>query len=435
MTSVALLAGGALVAGLALQVVVLVVKGLRQTAQERNQYELATQRVKLEIAAAAQKLEQSKRERFGWKDYRKFEVVDKVLECAGVYSFYLRAHQGKDKELAPFKPGQYVTFRLKIPERDASLPPRTIVRLYSLSESPERCLANKYYRVTIKKVTKSDGGSGLASSYFADEVKVGDILDLKAPNGPFFLDVSRHTPAVLLSCGVGITPVLSMLNAIIDSGSKREVWFFHGARNGQEHIQREYLVNLAKKHPNVHVHTWYSRPDEKRDKLGVDYHHVGRLTVKEFQDLVSPSFDYYLCGTGQMMAEIREGLKAWKANNVYFEPFDGADLQQATPPPAADAAAGAAEAVEVEFAKSGVVCKWTPQYRSLLQLAEAHKVHIDAACTRGECGTCSVAIKSPSSGAVQYGAVQPGEPPAEGTCLVCVCTPSKGLKERLVLDA
>src|SRR5262249_4749589 len=151
-----------------------------------------------------------------------------------------------------------------------------------LSDSPKP----DYYRVSIKRNPPPRQGPGnlaaSVSNFFHDHVKEGDILDVKAPGGGFYLDMTRHSPIVLIGGGVGLTPVVSMLNAVVDAGSQREVWFFYGVRNRDEHVMREHLVNVAREHPNVKLNICYSDPTDKCVH-GTDYQHAERVSADLFK--------------------------------------------------------------------------------------------------------------------------------------------------------
>ncbi len=217
-------------------------------------------------ATRQETLRRRERTELSWMGYRKFEVQRKVFEDENrsICSFYLVPH---DKRPLPnFRPGQFLTFDLDIRPDMAERRPahrrpyetlghfvqerqqKPTVRCYSLSDCPRP----HTYRVTIKRIpsppTDHAAPPGLASNFCHDPVKEGDILNVKAPSGNFFLDVSREHPVVLIGCGVGVTPLLSMLNAIVATGSKRETWFFYGVRNGKEQIATEHLVNIAREH-------------------------------------------------------------------------------------------------------------------------------------------------------------------------------------------
>jgi hypothetical protein len=397
---------------------------LKRVYYQQEHHRLSRERLQLQVKAAALQCREVEANKALWNGFRKFRVEKKFTECKGVCSFYLKPHDGKP--LPAYKPGQYITFQLNIPGV-----PKPVVRCYSLSDSPHR---GDYYRVTIKKEPappdKPELKPGVASSYFVDVVKEGDILDVKAPAGNFFLDMAKETPVVLVSGGVGVTPMLSMAHAINAAGARREIYFFFGARNHDEHIHKEEMLRLAKEYENVHMHVCYSRPDTARDKAGVDYQHEGRVSVELFKEVLpSNNFDYFLCGNGAFMKSISEGLEAWGVpdKNVNFEAFGPATVKKkAAPAPAAVTGAPAA-GIAVTFSKTGKTCEWSPGGGSLLDFALEQGVRIDSGCRAGSCGSCLVAIKS---GDVEY-VSEAGEKPETGSCLTCICKP----KGPLVLDA
>ncbi len=159
--------------------------------------------------------------------------------AASVRSIYSRTIK---KPLPSFDPGQYLTFRLDIPGQS-----KPVMRCYSLSDNPKP----EFYRVSIKAapppLETPDAPPGLSSNYFHDYIQEGDILDVKAPGGHFFLDTGKHTPVVLIGGGIGLTPVLSMVNQIVKSGSMRETHLFYGVRNGAHHVMKKDLRRIARK--------------------------------------------------------------------------------------------------------------------------------------------------------------------------------------------
>jgi len=416
-----LTAGYGLLAIMALYGLMLIWGTLRRYYFERGQQALAREHLRQEIKAAKLRCQEAEQTKLIWNGCRKFEVVKKVVECEDVASFYLAPHD--KRPLPPFKPGQYITFQINLPGQA-----KPVIRCYSLSDSHR----TDHYRVTIKRALPPpdapEGKPGLISSYFCDTVKEGDILDVKAPGGHFFLDLTEPRPAVLISGGVGITPMISMLNAIIDSGTKTEVWFFFGARNSEDHIFKEYLQKAAEEHENLHLNVCYSRPG-KKDVQGKDYHHSGRVTVDLFKQLLpSNNYDYFLCGPGPFMNSITEALTAWGVpdKNVHYEAFGPATVKKTAPPPSA-AETTMLSKLNVTFARMGKTVRWNPATATLLDFAEANGVKIDAGCRAGNCGTCLVAIKS---GTVDYVAPT-GAATEQGSCLTCICKP----KSDLVLDA
>lgn len=414
-----LLAGYVLLGLLALYAASLCYGTFRRLAFEREQQSLSRERLKTEIQVAKARSKEVEQIKLVWNGYRKFQVVKKVCECEDVHSFYLAPHDGRP--LPQFKPGQYITFQLNLPGQS-----KPVIRCYSLSD----CSRPDLYRVTIKRALPPpdcEGAKcGIASSYFCDTVKAGDILDVKAPSGHFFLEMSDEKPVVLISGGVGVTPMVSMLNAIIESGQKREVWFFFGARSRKDHILKEHLEKIAARHDNVNLHVCYSKPG-KDDAKGRDYHHEGRVTVELLKQLLpSNNYDYFLCGPGPFMNSITEGLAEWGVPNanVHFEAFGPASVKKA---PSSSSDTMMLSKITVTFGKSNRTHHWDPSLSSLLDFAEARGIKIDAGCRAGNCGTCLVAIKS---GDVEYLTSQ-GASAEKGSCLTCICKP----KSNLVLDA
>ncbi len=381
-------------------------------AQRCNALELLDLRV--QRAQMKRRTEQLLTE-LSWQGCRKFEVRRKTLEGkSGICSFELAPHDGKG--LPPYQPGQYLTFELSIPGQK-----NKTVRCYSLSDCYRE--QDGHYRVTIKKAPpppgKDDVPGGLASSFFHDQVQEGDLLDVKAPAGIFMLDTHSDTPVVLLAGGVGITPVLSMLNAIVDSGLRRETWFFYGVRNGDEHIMREHLDRIRFRCDHVHIHVCYSQPGDD-DKMDRDYDHSGFVSVALLKEwLPSNEYEFYLCGPPPMMNMLTKDLQAWSvpSDRIRFEAFGPASVKTAKK--SADKDDVGPASARISFAKSGKVAQWTPDGGSLLDLAEANGVEISSGCRAGSCGTCKVAVRK---GKVTY-----ADPPAAdcepGSCLACVAQP------------
>ncbi|BBM86440.1 FHA domain-containing protein [Candidatus Uabimicrobium amorphum] len=324
---------------------------------------------------------------------------------SGICSFYLSPHDGRP--LPSFEPGQYLTFQFKVPGET-----KPAVRCYSLSDSPKL----DYYRVSIKRHFRKDKSPGLISHYWHDHVQEGDIIDVKAPGGKFYLDMDKQTPIVLIAGGVGITPCLSMLNTILDRKSKRETWFFYGLRNGKEHVFKEYLESVALENDHVRLHVCYSRPNDE-DVKGKDYQHAERVSVDLFKRLLpSNNYDYYMCGPGPMMKSVVEGLDDWGVpeKNVHYEAFGPASVKKAKPAPAP---AAGAPATKVTFAKSDQTVDWTGG--TILELGEAAGISMESGCRAGNCGACVIALKS---GEVNY-VSEPSDPPEAGTCYACIAEP------------
>ena len=399
-----------------------IVRGLRRLHFERAQQRVTLERLRLQVQEIRLRCQEAEQTKLVWNGHRKFTVASKVAECDDICAFYLKPHDGKP--LPPFKPGQYLTFQLDIPGRD-----KPLIRCYSLSDSPHH---TDYYRVTIKKEKcppdKPGVPPGAASSYFCDTLKEGDILNVKAPTGHFFLDMTKTNPVVLIAGGVGVTPMLAMANAIAAIGSKREAWFFFGVRNVREHIHKAELEKLAAENENIHLHVCYSKPSAN-DVKGRDYQHEGRVSIELLKELLpSNNFEYFLCGNGAFMKSITDGLEAWGVpeRDVYFEAFGPATVKKKTAAPTPSETVHLAR-LQVTFARSGKTVRWEPSVGNLLDFARSQDVRIDSGCCAGSCGSCLVAIKS---GGVDYLKPPDAEPEA-GACLTCICRP----KGDLVLDA
>ncbi len=353
-----------------------------------------------------------------WSGFRKFRVEGKVLEAESCCSFYLAPHDGRP--LPAYLPGQYLTFRLQIPGQA-----REVTRCYSLSDSPDH---TDYYRVTIKRIapppSAKDAPAGLVSSHFHDRIQVGDILDVKAPSGHFHLDVESRTPVVLVGGGIGVTPALSMLNYLVSAPGKREVWFFYGVRNGQEHMLKDYLREIAEQNPNVHLVACYSDPLAS-DRVNEDFHFGERVSVDLFKRVLNVNnFEFYICGPPPMMESLTKGLAEWGVpdDKIHFEAFGPASVKRvakAEGAPVPDAAG-----FEVNFVRSNKTVKWSSGAGTLLELAEAHGIRLDSGCRAGSCGTCVTAVRD---GKVRYLGGNPDFDIEKGSCLACVAVPDGAL--------
>ncbi len=349
-----------------------------------------------------------------WNGNRKFEISRIVKESVDASSFYLVPHD--KKPLPSFLPGQFLTFEIDVPGQR-----KRVVRCYSLSDRPRP----DYYRVTIKRVPAPTAvpaaKPGLVSNHFHTAFKVGDILDVKAPGGGFFLDTSRLTPVVLLAGGVGITPIMSMVNEIMAVTPQREIWLFLGVRNGSEHLMKEPLEQLARTNDRLRLHVSYSQP-AATDAQGRDYHHAGRLDISLLREkLPANNFDYFMCGPGPMMADLNEGLLAWGVpeESIHLEAFGPASVKRTAPPTGEPAS----PQLKVSFSRTKKDAAWDGQAESLLDLALAEGVPIAYGCRAGNCGTCKTAIKS---GKAKH-RKKPGCEVEAGTCLTCIALPESDL--------
>ena len=239
----------------------------------------------------------------GWAGYRTFVLDKKVQESSVIASFYLKPKDAK--KIITFKPGQYVTIKFDFPGGNL------VTRNYSLSDSSN----GEYYRISVKKERRPLGEGqlpdGLVSCYLHDYYQPGMELQLRAPMGNFFLNHDTQRPVVLLSGGVGLTPMISMLNTITERYPKLETWFIHGALNRHTHAMRDHVKNLASSTPNIHAYFCYSEPnpEDLREKT---CDQTGLITAEWLEGLLPhKDCDYYFCGPRPFMKMIFRILKLW----------------------------------------------------------------------------------------------------------------------------
>ncbi|MEE8349490.1 MAG: MOSC domain-containing protein [Acidobacteriota bacterium] len=356
---------------------------------------------------------------------RAFRVDRKEPESETITSFYLVPED--KKALAPFLPGQFLPLKLDIPGQY-----KPVLRTYSLSDSP----AKNYYRLTIKREPaprdRPDLYPGVASNYFHDEVAPGSRLLAQSPRGEFFLDPAGEKPVVLLSAGVGLTPMISMLNSIVDSESGRPTWFIHGSRNGRDHAMGPHVRQVAEEKNHLQIHVRYSRPLPE-DRLGIDYDDQGHVDMELLKRLLPDNgFDFFVCGPTPFMKSLVNGLLDWgvAASRIHYEFFGPASeltaRTETTPAKRTEEVSQHGEEIEVTFSRSSITATWNPSFESILDLAEANGLSPDYSCRAGVCQTCICALKE---GEVEY-VVEPLEPPAQGSVLICCSKP----KTPIVVD-
>jgi ferredoxin-NADP reductase/MOSC domain-containing protein YiiM/ferredoxin len=348
-----------------------------------------------------------------WQGFRPLTVTAITHESDAVISIRLEDPNGAPLPAA--RPGQYLTLRVRPDERE-----RSLLRNYSLSGPP----AAGYYRVSVKRER-----GGAASGYLLNHLAVGEQLDVAAPRGTFILD-QTHVPVLLLSAGIGATPVLGMLQALVQERSDREIWWLHGARNGREHVfaaeSRSLLASLS----NARSYVYYSRPAAD-DVEGRDFDGAGRLTGSALAELGPPlDAQAYLCGPLPFMDEISAALASLgvEASQIHTEPFGPAASETpgiaATSARAPHAPVGqAGTGPTIEFARSDLAVPWSEDCASLLELAEACDVPVRWSCRTGVCQTCETTL---IAGSVGY-SPDPVEPPPAGSVLLCCSQPRGGL--------
>lgn len=265
------------------------------------------------ISVEADMYQQSEQQPGGWSDFRAFRVARKVKESEVITSFYLIPEDGG--ALAGFKPGQYISIKLNIPGEA-----NTHIRQYSLSDAPGK----PYYRISVKREDAVDGRpEGKVSVYLHEQLKEGEAVWLSAPAGDFTLDTTGKDPLVLLSGGVGLTPMISMLNTQLESNPGRPVYFIHAARNGEVHAMREHVNELARKHGELSVHWIYQDPTAADREAGA-FHKAGYIDLPWLSDIVpTRDAEFYFCGPTPFMRAVNGMLKEWgvSESNIHFEFF------------------------------------------------------------------------------------------------------------------
>jgi ferredoxin-NADP reductase/MOSC domain-containing protein YiiM len=346
-----------------------------------------------------------------WTGFRTMRVTKVVRETTTVSSIYLADPEGSP--LPGALAGQYLTLRIT---GAGQLAP---VRSYSLSSAPD----SGTYRISVKREPH-----GAASTYLNRKLRAGDTLEVAAPRGDFVLDADT-SPVLLISAGIGLTPVLSMLHQLAAQRSERDIWWIHGARRPAEHALAAEAHSLLAALPNAHEHVFYSAADE--DERRRSHAAAGRLTKDTLIQLDVPSDpSVYVCGPPAFMADIQNALTALgvDSSRVHTELFGAlksinpglTDQARPTPhqPPGRPGTGP-----PVTFARSGISTPFDTNQQSVLELAEACDIKTRWNCRSGVCHTCVTPLLS---GNVSY-QPQPLETPPEGEVLICVARPDNDI--------
>jgi ferredoxin-NADP reductase len=355
--------------------------------------------------------DQRRRRRAPWQGWRRFVVERKHPESAEITSFEFRPADGGP--LPAYLAGQFLTLELQIPGVA-----KPVLRTYSLSDFPGGDRAPDHYRISVKREPAPKGldvPPGLASNFLHDHIKEGTTLNLRPPAGSFVLDTASSEPIVLVSNGVGITPMLAMLKAALAQSPERQIWFVHGCRNSEHHAFRADVETLSHSHPNLHLHVAYSRPltgDEGH------YQSQGYVDGALLQQLIKEPAAYYLCGSPAFMDSLVMALeqRGVQPAAIRFERFSQAP--RVTPPTAETPV----NSCEVHFCRSNRRATWDGSHpdQSLLELSEATGLRPAFACRAGVCGTCTTRV---TSGKVTY-LTDPTAEVAPGTALICIARPA-----------
>lgn len=342
--------------------------------------------------------------------FRRLSVTAIEHESADVLSLTMKGLDGQP--LLSAEPGQYVVLRIQTCAQRGP-----IFRSYSLSGP----LSAERYRISVKIEP-----NGVAGTWLRDHLRAGDSIEVSSPRGSFILQTGDG-PIVLLSAGIGATPVLAMLHSLADSGSTRRVLWLHVARDGEHHPFAAEVRSLMPSLPNGRSYICYSRPGSS-DKLGENFDSAGRLSKSGFEAAGIPQdAEVYLCGPNVFMAEMKAALSAFGIlpGRIHIEIFNGgavknpgvvSEAKRSPHVPENDADTGPL----VSFARSGITAHWKPSgYQSILELAEACDVPVRWSCRTGVCHSCESGLVS---GSLTY-EPEPLDKPADGNLLVCCSKP------------
>ena len=344
--------------------------------------------------------------------FRPLAVTAIDQESADVISLTMQSADGQ--ALPTALPGQYVVLRLP---RGTGCPP--LFRSYSLSGP----LSTERYRISVKIER-----NGAAGAYLREHVRVGATLDVSSPRGSFILQ-SGERPVVLLSAGIGSTPVLAMLYALAAARSTKDVLWLHAARDREHHPFGAEVRRLMLTLTRGRSYVCYSKPGSS-DKMGEDFDAAGHLSQSVFDEVGVPrEADVYICGPTRFMAEMKAALTTFGVapERIHVEIFNGSapmtpgvvgTTTRAPHLPKGEADTGPL----VSFARSGIAAHWQASaYQSILELAEACDVPVRWSCRTGVCHNCESGLVS---GAVVYGP-EPLDKPADGNLLICCSQPTR----------
>ena len=342
-----------------------------------------------------------------WAGFRPLRVTDVVPETSTVSSIYLADPEGIP--LPSARAGQYLTIRVESAGRPAA------VRSYSLSSAPDAGV----FRISVKLER-----NGLASTYLNRQLQPDATLEAAAPRGDFVLQ-RNSAPVLLISAGIGVTPVLSMLHHLAAQRSDREVWWIHGARGPSEHALATEAHALLAALPNAHEHVFYSAASPaERESAGAA---PGRITGEVLSLLGLPvTATAYVCGPAPFMADVEHALTAigLDAGHIRTELFGAlASIRpgvidaptRAPHPPSGPPGAGPL----ITFARSGIAAPFAVETKSILEFAEACDISTRSSCRAGVCHTCTTPL---ISGSTVY-KPSPLEPPTDGDVLICCARP------------
>ncbi len=345
--------------------------------------------------------------------YQSFTLTNKQKESDTITSFYFSP---TEKTLTQdYLPGQFLPVQLNISGKK-----QTVLRSYTLSRAPQ----DDSYRISVKREAQ-----GLASKYLHDQLKIGDVIKAGNPSGQFTLQNNNHA-VVLISGGVGITPMVAMLSGLINDikqgASPRPVWFIHGTQNSESQAFVKQLNNLAAQYDWLKIHTTFSQPLTS-DKLDHTHNSEGRISIDLLKTVLPfDQYDFYLCGPEGFMQTVYTGLvdTGVAKKNIFYEFFGQGSIEESAKPviPIADSAT-------IVFSESNISGEWAPEEGSLLEFAEKKGLTPAYGCRSGNCGACACKL---ISGEISYNQETNFET-QDREILICCAKPAKGSSE-VVID-
>lgn len=243
----------------------------------------------------------------GWRSLRPFRVIKKQPQSELICSFTLAPTDGG--RVAAYRPGQYLGIYIQDPALE-----NQEIRQYSLTQAPNA----EHYRIAVKREAQ-----GTVSNYLHDRLREGDIVQLAAPHGDFFLDISADCPVALISGGVGQTPMLAMLHSLQQQRHQADILWLHAAENGRVHAFAKEVETIAAQMPHLQRHVWYREPGAD-DRVGEDYQYRGLIELARLKEpLRNPAMHYYFCGPLPFMQSVAQQLLALgvNADRLHYECF------------------------------------------------------------------------------------------------------------------
>lgn len=401
---------GALLCAYVLGQAALCARGVWRSRQDRRRLcDRDIKNFRHEASAAAESARARLARTLAWEGRRELIVSAVVDESPDVKSLYLT--DPENRPLPRYLPGQYLTLALP-----AGAGGEEVVRCYSLSDRPRP----EYYRLTIRRqdapAGEPDAPAGVASGWLHRRAAKGLRLHCEAPRGAFFYNPGEPRPAVLIGAGVGVTPLVAMLEAAHHDRLRTATHAFFGFRDGASHLFADRIQEIAGENPLISTHVAYSSPREE-DRAGVHFDTAGRITLETLRAVLpSSNFDFFLCGPPQMMQSLVPELLEWGVPDdaIHFEAFGPASVSL-------EATSGAQRAIgsPVRFSPKEDPLVWDGECASLLELAESIGAPVASGCRAGNCGACRVRVVEGKTISVR----KPGMPTDNDECLACISLP------------